>query len=202
VTTTPASTIVDTVPGEGPVVGYTFDDGPNPVDTPHLLGVLRSYGVRAVFFLIGEQARRHPDLVRRIVADGHLLGNHSMNHDDLGDWDADRIRADLRAADGAIRAAVPDARIPFFRAPYGSWGVSPGVAAGLGMRSVGWRLDIEDWHPPGADTLVERLRRGVAPGAVVLLHDGGGDRSQTVEAVRRTVPTLRAEGYRFVQPAV
>jgi len=194
--------IVDSVPGEGAVVGYTFDDGPNPVDTPHLLGVLRSYGVRGVFFLIGEQARKHPELVRRIVADGHLLGNHSLRHDDLGDWDAERIRADLTAADEAIRAAVPDARIPFFRAPYGSWGVSPRVAAGLGMRSVGWRLDIEDWRPPGADILVERLHRGIAPGAVVLMHDGGGDRSQTVEAVRRTVPALRAEGYHFGRPAV
>ena len=85
-------------------------------------------------------------------------------------------------------------------APYGSWGQTPEVAAGLGMQPLGWRLAISDWEPPGADVLAQRLRDGITPGAVVLMHDGGGDRSQTVEAVDQVIPELRAQGWRFTLP--
>jgi peptidoglycan/xylan/chitin deacetylase (PgdA/CDA1 family) len=163
--------------------------------------VLRARHVRAVFCVQGDHAREYPALVRRIAAEGHLLCNHSLKHDDLGTWTVDQIRADLLATNAAIRAAVPHARIPYFRAPFGSWGATPTVAAGLGMQPLGWRLAITDWEPPGTDELVRRLMDGITPGAVVLMHDGGGDRSQTVEAVDRTIPLLRAAGYRFTLPA-
>lgn len=197
----PTPTIVDTARGRGKVVSYTFDDGPNPTDTPRLLDVLRTHRVRAVFCLWGEFALAHPEVVRRIVAAGHVLCNHSMRHADMGSWTPERIRADLLSANAAIRSAVPRAHIPYFRAPFGSWGATPSVAAGLGMQPLGWRLAISDWEPPGADELVNRLLTGITPGAVVLMHDGGGDRSQTVEAVARTIPTLRATGYHFTLPA-
>ncbi|MEV5820155.1 polysaccharide deacetylase family protein [Micromonospora harpali] len=192
--------IVDTTRGGGRVLGLTFDDGPNPADTPRLLDVLRRHGITAVFCLWGEHVDAHPDVVRRIVADGHTLGNHSMRHEDMSSWSAERIEADLREADAAIRRAVPGARIPYFRAPYGAWGRTPAVAAAMGMRPLGWRLALGDWDPPGTDELVRRLRDGITPGAVVLLHDGGGDRSQTVDAVERVVPVLAAEGWRFALP--
>ena len=99
-----------------------------------------------------------------------------------------------------IRRAVPHARIPYFRAPFGSWGQSPQVSAALGMQPLGWRLAITDWEPPGTDVLVQRLRDGITPGAVVLMHDGGGDRSQTVAAVEQIIPELRAQGWRFTLP--
>ena len=102
--------------------------------------------------------------------------------------------------DALIRRAVPHAPIPYFRAPFGSWGQSPQVAAALGMQPLGWRLAITDWEPPGTDVLVQRLRDGITPGAVVLMHDGGGDRSQTVAAVDRIIPELRAQGWRFTLP--
>jgi peptidoglycan-N-acetylglucosamine deacetylase len=155
----PTPTIVDTARGHGTVVSYTFDDGPNPVDTPRLLAVLRARHVRAVFCVQGDHAREYPALVRRIAAEGHLLCNHSLKHDDLGTWTVDQIRADLLATNAA------------------------------------------DWEPPGSDELVRRLMDGITPGAVVLMHDGGGDRSQSVEAVDRTIPLLRAAGYRFTLPA-
>ncbi|SCF15609.1 Peptidoglycan/xylan/chitin deacetylase, PgdA/CDA1 family [Micromonospora haikouensis] len=192
--------IVDTTRGGGRVLGLTFDDGPNPADTPRLLDVLRRHGITAVFCLWGEHVDAHPDVVRRIVADGHTLGNHSMRHEDMSSWSAERIEADLREADAAIRRAVPGARIPYFRAPYGAWGRTPAVAAAMGMRPLGWQLALGDWDPPGTDELVRRLRDGITPGAVVLLHDGGGDRSQTVDAVERVVPVLAAEGWRFALP--
>ncbi|MGC9671184.1 polysaccharide deacetylase family protein [Planosporangium sp. 12N6] len=193
--------IVDTARGNGNVVSYTFDDGPNPADTLRLLAVLRRHHVKAVFCLWGDHVKEHPEVVRRIVADGHTLCNHTMHHDDMGAWPADRIRADLVETSAVIRRAVPGARIPYFRAPYGSWGETPTVAAQLGMQPLGWRLAIGDWEPPGTEELVGRLTEGVTPGAVVLMHDGGGDRSQTVEAVDRTIPAFRARGWRFALPA-
>ena len=196
----PTAVVVDTARGHGDVVSFTFDDGPNPADTLRLLDVLRHRRVRAVFCLVGDQVRAHPEVVRRIAAGGHVLCNHSLHHDDLGPLTPEQIRADLTETSALIRQAVPDARIPYFRAPYGSWGQSPQVAAALGMQPLGWRLAISDWEPPGTDVLVQRLRDGITPGAVVLMHDGGGDRSQTVAAVDRIIPELRAQGWRFTLP--
>lgn len=196
----PTAAIVDTARGAGDVVSFTFDDGPNPPDTLRLLTVLRKHHVRAVFCLWGDFVREHPEVVRRIAAHGHVLCNHSMHHDDLSALTPAQIRADLEATSALIRAAAPRAPIPYFRAPYGSWGASPQIAADLGMQPLGWRLAITDWEPPGTDVLVQRLRDGITPGAVVLMHDGGGDRSQTVEAVDRIIPELRAQGWRFTLP--
>lgn len=197
----PSPEIIETVPGAGKVVSLTFDDGPDPEHTAALLAVLRKHRVRAVFFLWGDHVLEHPALVGRIVREGHVLGNHTMHHDDMGSWTQDQIRADLLETRSAIRQAFPRARIPFFRAPFGSWGETPVVAAQLGMRSVGWRLAIADWETPGTDVLVSRLTEGITPGAVVLLHDGGGDRSQTVEAVDQIIPQFKANGWRFGLPA-
>lgn len=196
----PTPVVVDTARGHGAVVSLTFDDGPNPADTLSLLDVLRRRHVKAVFCLVGDQVRAHPEVVRRIAAHGHVLCNHSLHHDDLSVLTPEQIRADLARTSALIRRAVPHARIPYFRAPYGSWGQSPQVSAALGMQPLGWRLAIADWEPPGTDVLVQRLRDGITPGAVVLMHDGGGDRSQTVAAVDRVIPELRAQGWRFTLP--
>ncbi|MGA5700116.1 polysaccharide deacetylase family protein [Peterkaempfera bronchialis] len=193
--------VVDSTRQGGDTVALTFDDGPDPEHTPGLLAVLRRHRVTAVFCLRGDQVQAAPELVRAIVADGHQLGNHSMRHDDMSGWPPERIRADLAQADALIRSAAPGARVPWFRAPYGRWGRTPQVAAELGMQSLGWRLEVGDWEAPGADELVGRLERGTAPGAVVLLHDGGGDRSGTVEAVDRFIPALHARGWSFDLPA-
>lgn len=193
--------LVDTASGGGRTIALTFDDGPHPTDTPRLLDVLRRHRVTAVFCLWGEHVEAHPEVVRQIIAHGHTLGNHSMRHDDMSTWSPERIAEDLREASAAIHRAAPGARVRYFRAPYGRWGRTPQVAASLGMRPLGWRLAVGDWAPPGTDALVRRLLDGVTPGAVVLLHDGGGDRGQTVEAVDRIVPVLRAHRWRFTLPA-
>jgi peptidoglycan/xylan/chitin deacetylase (PgdA/CDA1 family) len=194
--------IIDTARGHGTVVSFTFDDGPSPVDTPRLLSVLRKHRVKAVFCLVGDAVNANPELVRRIAAQGHTLCNHTMHHNDMAALPADQVRADLLETNAAIRRALPRARIPYSRAPFGSWGEMPGISADLGMQPLGWRLAIADWEPPGTDELVRRLMEGITPGAVVLMHDAGGDRSQTVEAVDRVIPMLRAQGYRFALPAI
>jgi peptidoglycan/xylan/chitin deacetylase (PgdA/CDA1 family) len=192
--------IVDTARGHGDVVSFTFDDGPNPPDTYNLLKVLRKHHVKAVFCLWGDHVRDHPEVVRAIAREGHVLCNHSMHHDDMSAWTPEQIRADLEATSALIHQAVPHSRIEYFRAPFGAWGQTPQVAADLGMQPLGWRFDIEDWVPPGTDVLVQRIHDRITPGAVVLMHDGGGDRSQTVEAVDQVIPQLRADCWRFTLP--
>lgn len=196
---TPA--IVDSTRHDGKYVSLTFDDGPDPVSTPKLLAVLKKHQVKATFCLWGDHVKQHPDIVREIAAAGHVLCNHTMHHDNMGTWTADAIKADLIETSAAIREAVPDAKIDYFRAPYGSWGKSPEVAAELGMQPLGWQLTVSDWEPPGTPELVRRIREGIRPGGVVLLHDGGGDRTQTVEAVDQVVPELKSEGWKFEKPA-
>ena len=187
--------------GSGRVLSLTFDDGPDPRTTPRLLEVLAAHAVPAVFFLWGDHVRAHPAVVRSVCAAGHVLGNHSMHHDDLAERSADDVRADLLETNAAIAAAAPGAAVPWFRAPYGSWGRSPDVTAELGMQPLGWQLAVADWEPPGVDELVRRVEAGIEPGGVVLLHDGGGDRTQTVDAVERLLPRLRADGWSFALPA-
>ena len=196
----PDASIVTTTAEGGKTLAWTFDDGPDPVHTPALLAVLREHGITATFFLWGDHVREHPEVVRQIAREGHVLGNHSMHHDDLGSWTAEQVRADLAATSELVREVVPGAEVPWFRAPYGSWGASPQVAAELGMQPLGWSVVVEDWEEPGADVLVERVLQRLGEAAVVLLHDAGGDRSGTVEAVARLVPRLRADGWAFTTP--
>lgn len=188
--------------GSADTVALTFDDGPSTTYTPQVLDVLAEHQVRATFCLVGSQARRFPALVRRIVAEGHALCNHSMNHDNLSTWTDERIRADLAGTTQMIQAAAPDAPVPYFRAPYGSWGRSATVAAQLGMARLGWTVDPRDWSRPGVDAIVQAVRTQLRPGGIVLMHDAGGDRSQTVQALDRLLPQLREEGWTFVFPPV
>ncbi|MFY1674898.1 polysaccharide deacetylase family protein [Plantactinospora sp. WMMB334] len=173
-------------------VALTFDDGPDPRYTPQTLAALRDHHVKATFCLVGQNAKAYPELVRAIAADGHTLCNHSWQHDlKLGSRSGTTIRADLERTNAAIRAAVPDARIGYFRQPGGAWTSSVvAVARQLGMTSLHWAVDPQDWTRPGAGTIAARVTAGVTPGAIVLLHDAGGNRQGTVNALYRLLPNL------------
>ncbi|SCG62079.1 polysaccharide deacetylase family protein [Micromonospora coxensis] len=174
-------------------VALTFDDGPDPTWTPKVLDQLRAARVKATFCVVGTQVRKHPQLVARIVREGHQLCNHSWRHDfDLGRRPVAEIRADLTRTNQAIRAAVPGAKVPFFRQPGGRW--TPEVvtvARQLGMRSLHWSVDPQDWAKPTAPVLTKRIQAGVRPGAIVLMHDGGGDRSRTLAACGHLIADLK-----------
>ncbi|MEV4663424.1 polysaccharide deacetylase family protein [Micromonospora echinofusca] len=174
-------------------VALTFDDGPDPTWTPKVLDRLRAARVTATFCVVGKQARRHPDLVRRIVREGHQLCNHSWNHDlDLARRPAAEIRRDLLRTNAAIRAAVPGAKVPFYRQPGGRWTAEVvTVAKQLGMRSLHWHVDPQDWGKPTAATIAKRVRAAARPGSIVLLHDGGGDRAATLAASPRLIADLK-----------
>jgi peptidoglycan/xylan/chitin deacetylase (PgdA/CDA1 family) len=172
-------------------VALTFDDGPDPVWTPKILELLKENGVKATFCLVGDRVREHPELVRRIAAEGHTLCNHTKGHElDLRDESAEQIRTNLTETNDLIADAA--GRKPkYFRAPGGFW--SPevvGIARELGMASIGWTVDPQDWREPGTAAIATTLREQCRNGAIVLLHDGGGDRGQTYEAVRDLLPEL------------
>ncbi|MCX4387418.1 polysaccharide deacetylase family protein [Micromonospora peucetia] len=174
-------------------VALTFDDGPDPAWTPKILDRLRAARVTATFCVVGTQARRHPDLVRRIVREGHQLCNHSWQHDlDLARRPVAEIRRDLVRTNAAIRAAVPDAKVPFYRQPGGRWTREVvTVAKQLGMRSLHWDVDPQDWGKPTAATIIKRVRAAARPGSVVLLHDGGGNRAATLAACSHLITDLK-----------
>jgi endo-1,4-beta-xylanase len=186
------------------VCALTFDDGPNGSDTDRLLDFLATEGIRAVFCLVGSAVRKPGSarLVRRMVADGHLLANHSMVHADMSEWPEARVESDLREAMAAIRDALDDQRypIPYFRAPHGKWGSTERVAARLGMESLAIGSTIEDWLTQDVPTLRTRLRAAIRPGELVLAHDGGGARSGTVDAVTSVVRERLREGWHFTLP--
>ncbi|MHA7208629.1 endo-1,4-beta-xylanase [Arthrobacter sp. MDT1-65] len=205
--TNPTTTPLAAARGTGDVVALTFDDGPNPGETAAVLDVLRDRGITATFCIIGQnvQADGGADLLRRIVAEGHTLCNHGTSFADMGSWTRAQVEADLKENLRIIRAAAgdPALQVPYFRAPNGSWGAIGEVAAALGMQPLGLGNVISDWD--GNDlseaTLTDNLRRAFTPGAVVLAHDGGGDRSNTVKAVTTVVTEKLAGGWTFTLPS-
>lgn len=186
----------------GKWVALTFDDGPWPTYTMQVLDILKQYDVKAVFCVVGQQVRSHPQLVREIVARGHTLCNHTMDHDTrMPERTPHEMRAQMQQTLDALAAAVPGAPVPWYRAPGGKW--APQVqetAASLGMRSLGWTVDTLDWRKPGVGKMSETVAAQLSPGGVILMHDGGGDRSQSVEMVRTLIPELLAQGYQFTVP--
>ncbi|WP_089157533.1 polysaccharide deacetylase family protein [Micromonospora sp. NBS 11-29] len=175
-------------------VALTFDDGPDPRWTPQVLALLDQYGVKATFCVVGENAESQPDLIRSIVAEGHTICNHSWRHDvDLGKRSPATIRADLLRTNDAILAAAPDARIAYYRQPGGAW-TRPvaSICAELGLVPLHWSVDPSDWKTPGPAVIEATVRAQTGPGAIVLMHDAGGDRSGTVTALQRLLPDLLA----------
>ncbi len=181
-----------------PLVALTFDDGPWPGSTGRVLDILRAEGVRATFFVVGIRLRTAPDLGRREVREGHLVENHTFSHLALRGATPAAVHAQIvRGAATIVTYLGVQPR--WFRAPGG--GVTPVTRAeadALGERTIRWTVDPKDWSKPSAPSIVARVLGKVTPGAVVLLHDGGGDRSQTVEALPSIIAGLKAAGYRFV----
>ncbi|GAP50978.1 glycosyltransferase [Streptomyces azureus] len=182
----------------------TFDDGPDPVWTPKVLDVLRKHDAHAVFFVTGTMASRHPDLVRRMVAEGHEVGLHTFNHPDLSYQSKKRIDWELSQNQLAISGAA-GIRTSLFRPPYSSFAgamdnMSWPVTEYIGDRgyiTVVNNTDSEDWRKPGVEEIIRKATPKGGKGAIVLMHDSGGDRHQTVAALDRMLPDLREQGYEF-----
>jgi peptidoglycan/xylan/chitin deacetylase (PgdA/CDA1 family) len=174
-------------------VALTFDDGPQPTWTPKVLDLLRRNGVKATFCLVGTEVKQYPALVQRIVREGHTLCNHTWHHElNLGTKPEAEIRANLEATNREIRRAVPGAKIKYFRHPGGMWtAAAVKVSRELGMTPLGWDVDPLDWKKPSAAAIRARVINQARPGSIVLLHDGGGDRSATLAACPAIVAELK-----------
>ncbi|MFJ3921533.1 polysaccharide deacetylase family protein [Streptomyces sp. NPDC090022] len=178
----------------------TFDDGPDPRYTPGILDTLAHHRVRAMFFVCGEMVAERPDLVRRMVAEGHVIGNHTWTHPLLTKLSRPDLAAEIARTSDLVEKTTGQAP-PWFRAPFGAWNRAAfEIGAELGMEPMAWTVDTLDWKEPGTTTIVSRVLKGAAPGVIVLNHDAGGDRSQSVQALRTYLPQLLERGYRLTLP--
>jgi peptidoglycan-N-acetylglucosamine deacetylase len=204
----PAKPALQVPAGDGPAqslrttgsatVALTFDDGPDPVQTPKILKLLAEHQVTATFCVVGSQVQRHPEIVRQIVAAGHTLCNHTWDHSlTIGKDKPGKIRADLRRTNAAIQAAAPGAPIPFFRAPGGNFSDAlVRTAYADGMTSLYWEVDPRDWeHADGEDDashvekIVKSVQKDLKPGAIVLSHDF--NQPDTILAYEQLLPWLK-----------
>lgn len=186
--------------GRGKSMVLTFDDGPDPRYTPQMLRTLKAHKVRAMFFVCGEMAAAHKDLLRRIADEGHVVANHTWSHPLLTRLTRAEIRSQMERTCDVIEEGTGE-RPGWFRAPYGAWNRAAfQIGAELGMEPLAWTVDTLDWTSPGADAIESRVIKGAAPGVVVLGHDAGGDRTQSVTALRDYLPRLLDSGYQIIVP--
>ncbi len=192
-------------------IALTFDDGPDPRWTPQILDVLKQKGVRASFFIIGENAGSNADLVRREVAEGHDVGNHSFTHPNLSILPESLVKLELDTT-RKLFESITNRSMRLFRPPYLGDAdpttydqIEPvRIAQNMGFITVGLRIDPDDWQQPGVQTIINETIKQIestdedVTGHIVLLHDSGGDRSQTLAALPILIDTLRAKGYELV----
>ncbi len=190
---TPASPPPEPRP-DGYAVYFTFDDGPNPVYTPQILDVLSRYGVRATFFVIGRLVEVYPEIIERIIAEGHTVANHTWNHELL----TGLSREEFDQTVGAAQAALGEHATPCIRPPYAAanaltreWSADHGLVLHL------WSVSPSDWLQAPAEEMAEYMVKRIRPGSVVLLHDGGGPRTETIKALELTLEQLADRDFRY-----
>jgi peptidoglycan/xylan/chitin deacetylase (PgdA/CDA1 family) len=189
-------------PDNSPVVYLTFDDGPSPF-TQKFLDLLVRYHARGTFFVIGNSAHARPDLVRAAANAGHYVGNHTYTHISLQNVSHDVF---INEAEQTRKTLLSEAKdlftldgdVRYLRPPYGATDShTRGYAAELGYQVVMWDIDPMDWRRPGADAISSHILRNAFPGAIILMHDGGGDRSQSADALDVILRELSARGFKF-----
>lgn len=179
-----------------PYIAMTFDDGPHPHNTPRLLDMLRERNIKATFYVIGRNVDLYPNVVRRTVAEGHEIGNHSYTHRSLSTLSDATVREEItKTRDAIARAAGVQPRT--LRPPYGAlkqaqrqW-----IHQEYGLPTILWSVDPLDWKRPGPAAVTSRILAGTTPGAIVLAHDLHG---QTVDAMPATLDGLLRKGFKFV----
>jgi peptidoglycan/xylan/chitin deacetylase (PgdA/CDA1 family) len=185
------------VDGGPKVIALTIDDGPSPIYTPQVLAILARYKISASFSMIGENVTYYPEIAREVADAGHLIVNHTWNHADLALLSAAQTRSEIARASDAIHTAV--GKTPrLFRAPYGAWSrAALEYCASEHLTPLDWSVDPRDWAMPGVREIVTNIMANTRTGSIILEHDGGGNRSETVAALKVVIPRLLDEGYRF-----
>lgn len=175
------------------IVALTFDDGPDPIDTPEVLNTLKEKNVRATFFVLGQAAEANPLLLKRLVLEGHEIGNHGFTHD----YQQRHIIEEIKGTDQAVFAAT-GTHTYYYRPPGGFLSkVQLATIKKNGNIVALWSVDSKDWRNPGTKQIVDNVMKNVFPGAIILMHDGGYKRTQTVQALGPIIDALREQGYRL-----
>jgi peptidoglycan-N-acetylglucosamine deacetylase len=181
---------------DGPYIAMTFDDGPSEKLTPKLLDLLAAHHIKATFFVIGQNASDHPEILQRAVREGHEIGNHSWSHPNFGKMSDESVRRELQKTDDAIVAAT-GVHPSLMRPPYGSitahekhW-----IHDDFGYRIILWDVDPLDWRRPGPKVVTNRIVKETRNGSIVLSHD---IHPGTIEAMPETLHELEAKGFKFV----
>jgi peptidoglycan/xylan/chitin deacetylase (PgdA/CDA1 family) len=186
-----------------PILYMTYDDGPAPSYTNQLIEMFGQHNGQATFFVLGTQTEAFPDTIRALASGSHTIGNHTHSHQSLQGMSFEQFSADIKAVENSVVAIAgdllpADGSGPFLRPPYGATDANTrNYAAQLGYTVVMWDIDPQDWRRPGAGQIADHVIANAFPGAIVLFHDGGGDRTQTMEAMGRILPELAAQGYVF-----
>jgi peptidoglycan-N-acetylglucosamine deacetylase len=187
---------INSVRVDGPYIALTFDDGPSPVLTPKLLDLLAAHRMKATFFVVGQNAADHPDILRRASREGHEIANHSWSHPNLGKMSDEAVRRELQKTDDAIFAAIGK-RPTLLRPPYGSitarqkrW-----IHDDFGYRIIIWDVDPLDWKRPGPSVVCSRILKETRAGSIVLAHD---IHPPTLEAMPATFDQLDRKGFKSV----
>jgi len=182
------------------VSALTVDDGPSPVYTPQVLKILEKYDIKAAFSMVGENVTYYPSVAREVADAGHTIVNHTWNHANLMSMKRSKLPGEVDRATDAIHSATGQ-RPGMFRAPYGAW--SPTLldyCASENLAPLDWSVDPQDWARPGVSKIVKTIMGTTKTGSIILEHDGGGDRSETVAALKIAIPRLIDEGYMFTVP--
>ena len=180
------------------LVALTFDDGPAEKYTDAYLDILDKYGIHATFFCLGQQVEAYPDLAKKICDRGSEVMSHTYQHQELTTLDASSLQNEFSSAFSTIESTT-GVRTTGFRPPYGAFSEEAWLnSGGLASVSVLWNQDSLDWKRPGSDAIVENCLKNVTSGSIILMHDGGGNRDQDVEALPKIIESLQSQGYEFV----
>lgn len=180
------------------VIALTFDDGPHPTYTPEVLDLLKKYDAKATFFVIGERAEKYPEVISRMGNEEHEIANHTYTHPLT--ITPTKLKEELKKTNEIIHQITGTSPI-FYRPVGGQYNdkiINTAINEGFKVIMWSWHQDTEDWKRPGTKKIVKKVLSSVKPGNIVLFHDSGGDRSQTVAALEEILPELQKEGYRFV----
>ena len=187
----------DTSTGTSGKVALTFDDGPG-LYTPQILAVLKQYSVLATFFQIGQNADAHPDFVKQVLADGHVISDHTYTHPDLSKLSSDAQMNEINKARLAIQNII-GGQVHFFRPPYGAYNDdTDGVVSTLAMEKILWNVDPRDWSGIPADDIAQNVLANTKSGSTVLMHDGVANSVETAKALPTIIEGLRNKGFKLV----
>lgn len=183
------------------VVALTFDDGPDGKYTPEILDVLKKQHVKATFFVMGSRVAKYPTVAKRIVNEGHVIGNHTYWHPQLTKTGMHNMEWEIKKTNDQL-VTITGHKNKWFRAPYGALNEKLVLKLGImGYKGIGWSIDTEDWKGPGAKVITARVMHEVHPGAIILMHSAGHwtqDLSGTVDSLNQIIPRLKEHGYHFV----